>query len=44
MQEDKRGLLLIDNFRGHDYIDFRKELEEMKYNLEFLPPNSTQDL
>ncbi|KAL4480960.1 hypothetical protein ABPG72_014428 [Tetrahymena utriculariae] len=38
---DKRGLLIIDNFSGHKYPSLEQDLDTIRYDLLYFPPNST---
>ena len=41
---NRRGLLILDNFRGHISNDIRDALKKLNYDIETLPPNTTKYL
>ena len=39
---NKRGLLILDNFKGHLSVEARRLIQDFRYDIEFLPPNTTK--
>ncbi|KAL4485067.1 hypothetical protein ABPG72_014587 [Tetrahymena utriculariae] len=44
MEIDKKGLLILDNFSGHSYDTLIQYLQQLNYEIEYLPANTTDRL
>ncbi|KAL4467292.1 hypothetical protein ABPG72_016886 [Tetrahymena utriculariae] len=41
---NKKGLIILDNFEGHKYEGLSNDLEQIRYEILHLPPNTTDQL
>ena len=41
---DKKGLLLLNNHESHKGIELEKALKELRFDIDYLPPNCTYNL